>query len=256
MLWTVESGQQEWFAGRVLRLASSASGRTVPVVAYDDGECRQLGPCELWRRPCSNAQIACDSGHRSLASSESEDEASYTSDHGRLAAYLRTLGGSKRLIEGWRVTISHGAALSHGAAAAKEGGGAATSGGISGCFISEDGKRFRSFEGVARHLGLFGANSGAGLEPARPYVRLPPSFERPPPAPLNSECRAHGHAFDQPGSRRCCVCHKLVAPLSHSRENATARPERTSAFDGGPPPKVRRQGTPITPYYLACGEAV
>ena len=182
------------------------------------------------------------------------------SDRNRLAAYLHSIGGDARLLTGWRVTIT----ASGTSAVSSEGG-------ISGCFISREGKRFRSFDGVARHLGLLG--TGQQDRPAPATMRPPPPVRR----ASAPECRAFGHRFNQEAdSRRCTVCKKLVAPPSHSRYAAVRAgadfmlghghsapelfslwSEQESATEYVPPSKVRRLDMSIeVPFYLQTGEVV
>ena len=56
VLWTVESGRRAWFAGTIDKVIAGGSGRMVPMISYDDGVRKQLGPRDLWRRQNESTQ--------------------------------------------------------------------------------------------------------------------------------------------------------------------------------------------------------
>ena len=140
-----------------------------------------------------------------------EFDANRDSDRRRLVAFLHTLGGSEQLIAGWKVAISSDHPLDDGL--------------TEGFFLSREGKRFRSFLGVAHHLGL------------RPVPRPPQSANSAMRESLLMSlpnCQVQGHRFGIPGSRRCSVCRRIV--MVHTKSSSRVTPPQQAPLTLPPQP--------------------
>jgi len=246
VLWSLSGGTTEWFSGTIESLGERPG--ELPVVAYDaDGMYLPLSPEGRWRRlSCAHSSATsyateCAADKRGAGGKAStmasainvldpatiyRRDLDINSDRSRLAAFLRKLGGSEQLIAGWEVTISSADAASTDEAPD----GAKTQ----GCFVSREGKRFRTFLAVARHLGLPPAPQA--LQQCADSLGAGRSLLMPLP-----NCQTRGHRFDIPGSRRCSVCRRIVMAHSnssraqaHSRQSHGSTPLATFAVPRSP----------------------